>query len=44
MLTGAVALAPLLTFIDNVLYHFYNSFCHYKPVELDESRFHIIIH
>ncbi len=44
MLTGAVVLAPLLTFIDDKLYHFYSSFCHYNPVELDESRFHIIIH
>lgn len=44
MLTGAVVLAPLLTFIDKRLYHFYSSFCHYNPVELDESRFHIIIH
>ena len=44
MLTGTVALAPLLTFIEEILYHFYSSFYHYNPVELDESRFHIIIH
>ena len=43
MLTGAVALAPLLTFIDCILYHFYISFCHYNAVELYESRFHIIV-
>ena len=42
--TGAVVLAPLLTFIDKVLYHFYSLFCHYNPVEQDEIRFHIIIH
>ncbi len=44
MLTGAVTLAPLLTFIDHALYHFCSLFCHYNPVDQDESWFHIIIH
>ena len=44
MLTGAVAFAPLRTFIDCALYHFCSLFCHYNPVEQDEGWFHIIIH
>ena len=44
MLTGAVAFAPLHTFINRALYHFCSLFCHYNPVDQDESRFHIIIH
>lgn len=44
MLTGAVTLDPLLTFIDRALYHFCSLFCHYNPVDQDESRFHTIIH
>ena len=42
--SGAVTLAPLLTFIDDPLYHFCSLFCHCNPVEQDESWFYIIIH